>query len=78
MREIEVEMQGIRTKAVVDTGAPYVICPPRVAREAGFEGIEPLARLTMLIRGMRLEGSLIRLCIRITRSVSIHCYLGRC
>ena len=58
-------MQGIRTKAVVDTGAPYVICPPRVAREAGFEGIELLARLTMLIRGMRLEGSLIRLSIQL-------------
>ena len=37
---LEVEMQGIRTKAVVDTGAPYVICPPRVSREAGFEGTD--------------------------------------
>ena len=58
---LEVKMQGIPTEAVVDTGAPYVICPPRVARQAGFKGVEPLERLTMLVRGMRLEGGLIRL-----------------
>ena len=39
----------------------HVICPQKVARQAGFEDVEPLEKMTMLIRGMRLEGGLIRL-----------------
>lgn len=58
---LSVEIEGISTNAVVDTGAPYVICEPRIARLGGFDRVEPLERMTMLIRGMRLDGSVIRL-----------------
>ncbi len=34
---IPIEIQGIRTGAVVDTGAPYVICAPKVAADAGID-----------------------------------------
>ena len=53
-----VEIEGILTEAVVDTGAPYVICAPRVAFLAGFDRAYAIERMRMLIRGMQLEGSL--------------------
>ncbi|MDY6806727.1 MAG: hypothetical protein SXA11_23370 [Cyanobacteriota bacterium] len=62
---LPVLIENIPTEAVVDTGAPYVICPPRIARLAGIQDIQPLERSKMLIRGMRLDGSIIRLSIKI-------------
>ena len=58
---LEVKIQGVETRAVVDTGAPYVICAPKIARLAGIDSTSALARQTMLVRGMRLEGFLVRL-----------------
>jgi len=58
-----VKIEGIKTEAVLDTGAPYPIIAPRIARQARLDRVTPLERLTMLIRGMRLEGSVIRLTI---------------
>lgn len=63
---LRVEIQNIETLAVLDTGAPYVICAPKVAREAGVDPASALQREIMLIRGMRLEGFLFRLNIRLT------------
>lgn len=60
-----VEIEGTPTEAVLDTGAPYVICAPRVALLAGFERAYALERMKMLIRGMQLEGSLTRLSIKL-------------
>lgn len=60
-----VEIAGVLTEAVVDTGAPYVICAPRIALLAGFDRAYALARMRMLIRGMQLEGSLTRLSIKL-------------
>jgi hypothetical protein len=62
---LPVEIEGHRTTAVIDTGAPYVICEPRLARLAGFDLVEPLERITMLIRGMYLPGSIIRLSVTV-------------
>lgn len=45
----EVEIQGIKTLAVLDTGAPYVICAPKVAADAGVDIASALERKTMLI-----------------------------
>jgi hypothetical protein len=61
----QVEIQGIPTLAVLDTGAPYVICAPKVASEAGVDPASALERKTMLIRGMRLPGFVVRLNIRL-------------
>lgn len=62
---LPVEIEGISTEAVVDTGAPYVICAPRIAQLAGFDRTYALERLRMLIKGMQLEGSLTRLSIKL-------------
>jgi hypothetical protein len=55
---LTVEVVGNPTEAVVDTGAPYVVLAPRIARLAGFNPAFALRRETMLIRGMRLDGSI--------------------
>lgn len=58
---LPVTVESIKTQAVVDTGAPYPIISPRVARQAGLYNFPPLERITLFVRGMRLEGSVIRL-----------------
>jgi hypothetical protein len=58
---LPVTVESIKTQAVVDTGAPYPIISPRVARQAGLYNLPPLERITLFVRGMRLEGSVIRL-----------------
>lgn len=66
---IPVEIQGIRTWAVVDTGAPYVICAPKVAADAGIDPASALERKTMLIRQMRLDGFVYRLNLKLKAEV---------
>lgn len=34
---VPVEIEGVPVMAVVDTGAPYVVCPPQVAALAGLQ-----------------------------------------
>lgn len=47
--------------AVLDTGAPYPILDPVIAKTIGFRPELTLERTTNIVRGIRLEGSLIRL-----------------
>lgn len=58
---LQVDVENVLAEAVIDTGAPYSIIAPRVARIAGLYRVDPLERITMLVRGMRLEGGTIRL-----------------
>ena len=58
---LQVQIQGIKTRAVVDTGAPYVICAPDIARRAGIDPASALKKDRMLIRQMRLDGFVYRL-----------------
>jgi len=58
---LQVDVENVLAEAVVDTGAPYSIIAPRIARMAGLNQVKPLERITMLVRGMRLEGKTIRL-----------------
>lgn len=58
---LEVAVEDIVTEAVLDTGAPYPVIAPRIARRAGLDMVTPLEREVMLIRGIRMEGGIIRL-----------------
>jgi hypothetical protein len=53
--------KSIVVLAVLDTGAPYPILDPAIAKAIGFTPELTLDRISMGIRGMILEGSLIRL-----------------
>jgi hypothetical protein len=58
---IVVSVEDSITEAVLDTGAPYPIISPKIAKQAGLNRVKPLERTKMLVRGMRLQGSIIRL-----------------
>lgn len=57
---LRVEIAGYPIEAVVDTGAPYVVLAPTVARIIGLSSSSAIARERMLIRGMRLDGNVYR------------------
>lgn len=57
---LHVKIAGLLTAAIVDTGAPYFICAPDVARLIGFAPAAALGKCAILIRGYRVKGSLHR------------------
>ena len=60
---LTIEVEGIAAEAVVDTGAPYIVLAPIVARLAGFTQASAFDRDRLLIRGMRLDGSITRMSV---------------
>ena len=58
---LPLEIETIQTEAVLDTGAPYPIIAPKIARQAGLNTVTPLERIVVVVRGMRLSGNIIRL-----------------
>lgn len=58
---IEVEIQGRRTHAMLDTGGPYIVCNPSMAQWLGLDPAAALEPKNLLIRGMKIRGWLHRL-----------------
>lgn len=58
---LQIEMGGIEATAVVDTGAPYVVCAPRLARQINLSPGPSLGQIRLLIRGVHMRGHLYRL-----------------
>lgn len=56
-----VEIEGVLAPAIVDTGAPYVVCAPDVARRIGIQHDPNLETRRLLIRGITIAGQLHRL-----------------
>jgi predicted aspartyl protease len=48
---LTVAVENVITEAVVDTGAPYPIIAPQIAKQAGLNQMTPLERITMLVSG---------------------------
>ena len=63
---IVVSVEDSITEAVLDTGAPYPIISPKIAKQAGLNRVKPLERTKMVVRKMKLEGSIIRLNMTLT------------
>lgn len=61
---LAVEIESIPTVAMVDTGAPYVVCAPRLVRQIPLDTTSALERKTILIRGSWVSGYLYRLAVR--------------
>ncbi|MCX6032674.1 MAG: hypothetical protein NT169_25735 [Chloroflexi bacterium] len=53
-----VAIEGVLTSAAVDTGAPYLICAPSVARQIRPHSTAALERSRILIRGVSVRGGL--------------------
>lgn len=57
---IEVDVAGRPTEAIIDTGAPYLICSPELAGQLSFDARDALDSLDILIRGSWIKGRLHR------------------
>jgi hypothetical protein len=63
---LEVEIDGIQTEAVVDTGGIYLVCNPRIARLLHLETAEAISGVqSILLRGVLVQGRLYRLTLTI-------------
>jgi len=62
---VRVELEGVVTFAVLDTGAPYVVCSPEVARSMRLTSAAALERARILIRGVWVNGDLHRLNLKL-------------
>lgn len=58
---IPVEIESIRTYAVVDTGGSYIVCEPAIAEQLGLDADAGLDPSVLEIRGNRVHGHLHRL-----------------
>ena len=59
---LEVEIEGILTEAVVDTGGVYLLCNPYLARRLSLAPTEALSGVqAILFRGVMVHGRLYRL-----------------
>lgn len=58
---LQVAIQGVLVDAILDTGAPYVVCTPHIAQVIGLRPDPHAERITLGIRGSRQHGYLHRL-----------------
>lgn len=61
---LTIEIAGQRTEAILDTGAPYVVCHPRLAPLLQVDSETALEDRNLLIRGSWVRGVLHRLPVR--------------
>lgn len=58
---LRVAFNGIEAPAILDTGAPYVVCAPTLARQLNLAPSTSLGKIRLLIRGVWISGRLYRL-----------------
>ena len=66
---LNVEVQGQRTQAILDIGAPFLICSPSLAKGLDLDPQEALSRHRILIRGSTVRGSLHRVTLVLIAAV---------
>jgi len=57
---ISIEIEGVATTAILDTGAPYSICEPEIARELGFDSADAIEDIKISTWGGKVNGSIHR------------------
>jgi hypothetical protein len=65
---LQVEIAGVTSPAVVDTGAAYLIVDPTIAGRVGLQHAAALDRDELVIRGFRCRGSLHRVPVTLVAS----------
>ena len=55
---VNVAFEGVSTMAVLDTGAPYVICPQEIAQNIGINSSTALEHTRIVFRGNEMDGEL--------------------
>ncbi len=60
---LQVEIEGVFVEAIVDTGSPYVVCPPYISGLIGFDPSTATESILFKVRGIDMQGSLYRAAI---------------
>ncbi|HUM70724.1 MAG TPA: hypothetical protein PLK31_17990, partial [Chloroflexota bacterium] len=58
---LQVEIGGVLVEAIVDTGSPYVVCPPHLSDIIGFDPTAALESIPFRVRGIEMRGNLYRI-----------------
>ncbi len=58
---LPIEIEGIPINAIMDTGAPYVVCDPELAELLKLDPADALSSERLLVRGYWVTGHLYRL-----------------
>ena len=58
---LPIEIEGVPVNAIVDTGAPYVVCDPELAELLKLDPADVLGTERLLVRGYWVTGHLYRL-----------------
>src|SRR5258708_4830382 len=58
---IGVRIEETLTEAIIDTGAPYVVCSPCIARQVNLDTASALFAEKLLIRGVWVKGGIHRI-----------------
>lgn len=57
---LQVEIGGIFVEAIVDTGSPYVVCPPYLSTIMGLDPATAIESIPSRVRGIEMRGNLYR------------------
>jgi hypothetical protein len=57
---IQVEIGGVLVEGIVDTGSPYVVCPPYLTDVIGFDPVNAIESIPYRVRGELMRGNLYR------------------
>ena len=55
---VRVAIEDVETRAVVDTAAPYVVCPPWLAQRINLSSADSIDHIRLNIRGNSIPGHL--------------------
>lgn len=58
---VPVQIEGVATRAILDTGGVYLVCNPEIAEFLALDPAQSLGTEMLGIRGMRYAGNLYRL-----------------
>jgi hypothetical protein len=62
---IQIAIEGVLTRAVIDTGGVYLVVEPNVAQELTLDSQIRIGNTTLSIRGNKITGSLYRINMRL-------------
>jgi hypothetical protein len=60
---LQVGVNDYPAEVIVDTGAPFLVCTPQLAKAIGIEDAKFIRKDTILFRGLWLDGSLYELTV---------------
>jgi len=58
---VRVQIQGIQTNVVLDTGGVYLVCNPQIVELLDLDPVSDIGKTRLVIRGTNVPGSLYRL-----------------